>query len=260
MLTHLRREAGYILIQLSTPRQEELCVVRFRKPSSSLLHGVRAGCTAALLATVALSSVSAAQSPPKKASPPAGIGALPAAVPNPYQLNMLIRTTLIALNQANFTGNYSVLRDLGTPQFQATNSDARLAEIFTPLRRRNVDLSPILFFEPKLVREPMLDDTGAVRITGFIPTSPESVLFDMGFAAVAGHWRLSAIVIDLQHQPVSSRPPNTGNPAETNSKPKSNRSPPPIKHPYRNIVASQPWISELRKRQCEPKRSKKQNR
>lgn len=46
-------------------------------------------------------------------------------VPAPHQLNLLIRTTLIAVNQANFTGNYSVLRDLGTPQFQAANSDAR---------------------------------------------------------------------------------------------------------------------------------------
>ena len=36
------------------------------------------------------------------------------AMPDAYKLNMLIRTTLIALSQANQTGNYSVLRDLGT--------------------------------------------------------------------------------------------------------------------------------------------------
>ena len=56
---------------------------------------------------------------------------------NQFKINMLIRTTLIALSQANQTGNHSVLHDLGTPQFQATNMDARLAEIFSDLRHRN---------------------------------------------------------------------------------------------------------------------------
>jgi hypothetical protein len=42
---------------------------------------------------------------------------------------ILIRSTLLALDHANKTGNYTVLRDLGSPGFQ-TNTDARLAEIF----------------------------------------------------------------------------------------------------------------------------------
>ena len=37
-------------------------------------------------------------------------------------------------------GNYTVLRDLGSPDFQA-NSAARLAEIFAQQRRDNIDLS-----------------------------------------------------------------------------------------------------------------------
>lgn len=185
------------------------------------------------LAGVVISGVSFAQSSAKEPVPPAGVGVAPGLVPDPYRLNLLIRTTLIALNQANFTGNYSVIRDLGTPQFQATNSDARLAELFAPLRRRNLDLSPILFFDPKLVREPMLDATGAVRVTGFIPTSPERVLFDMGFAAVAGQWRLSAIVIDMQRHPTGAgvQPANEGNAVETKSKPESKKSLLPTKRP-----------------------------
>jgi hypothetical protein len=100
-------------------------------------------------------------------------------MPDAYKLNMLIRTTLIALNQANQTGNYSVLRDLGTPQFQAINTDAKLAEIFAALRNRKLDLSPLLFFDPKLIREPAVQ-SGLLRLTGYIPTDPERILFDMG--------------------------------------------------------------------------------
>jgi len=119
-------------------------------------------------------------------------------IPDQFKINMLIRTTLIALSQANQTGNYSVLHDLGTPQFQATNTDARLAEIFSDLRHRNLDLSPILFFDPKLIRPPAVQDDGLLRMTGFLDTKPERLLFDMGFQPVEGQWRLSAIVVEIK--------------------------------------------------------------
>ena len=133
-----------------------------------------------------------------------------AALPDAYKLNMMIRTTLIALNQANQTGNYSVLRDLGTPQFQAMNSDARLGEIFAGLRRRNLDLSPLLFFDPQLARQPAIEPGGVLRMTGLIPTTPERIVFDMGFERVGDHWRLSAIVIDMQQapEPAAAAPPD----------------------------------------------------
>ena len=119
-------------------------------------------------------------------------------MPDAYKLNMMIRTTLIALNQANTTGNYSVLRDLGTPQFQAMNTDARLGEIFSALRLRQLDLSPLIFFDPKLVRQPAIQPNGILRLTGFFDTKPERVLFDMGFQTVDGKWRLAAIIVDVQ--------------------------------------------------------------
>ena len=144
-------------------------------------------------------------------------------VPNGYKLNMLIRTTLIALNQANQTGNYSVLRDLGTTQFQSMNTDARLTEIFTALRNRKLDLSPVIFFDPKLVREPRVQPTGLLRLTGFIPTEPERVLFDMGFEKVGDDWRLSAIVIDVQPAPKAAGATASGA-AKTKAAPKAKAS------------------------------------
>jgi hypothetical protein len=134
----------------------------------------------------------------KTGVPPPIVKAVPLEVPDPYKINMLIRTTLIALNQANQTGNYSVLRDLGTPQFQAMNTDARLAEIFSDLRKRNLDLSPVLFFNPTLARNPAVQDNGILRMTGFLDTKPQRVLFDMGFQWVDGDWRLAAIVVDIK--------------------------------------------------------------
>ncbi|HWK39360.1 MAG TPA: hypothetical protein VNR88_10635 [Hyphomicrobium sp.] len=128
-------------------------------------------------------------------------------LPDAYKLNMLIRTTLIALSQANQTGNYSVLRDLGTPQFQASNTDARLGEIFATLRNRGIDFSPILFFDPKLVRPAAIQPNGMLRMTGYIDTRPERVLFDMGFELINSQWRLSAIIVDMQTPPAAAQTP-----------------------------------------------------
>ena len=156
---------------------------------------------AALAPLAASYQCARAETPPPVATPkqPLTVVVPPdGSMPDAYKLNMMIRTTLIALNQANQTGNYSVLRDLATPQFQAMNSDARLAEIFGALRQRNLDLSPLIFFDPQLVREPAFEPGGVLRLTGLIPTTPEHILFDMGFERVGDQWRLSAIVIDVQ--------------------------------------------------------------
>ncbi|MBC7018053.1 hypothetical protein G6O44_25355, partial [Salmonella enterica subsp. enterica serovar Enteritidis] len=56
---------------------------------------------------------------------------------------ILVRSTLLALDQANKTGNYTVLRDLGAPGFQAGNNAARLAEIFASQRNDKLDLSGV---------------------------------------------------------------------------------------------------------------------
>ncbi|XUJ36695.1 hypothetical protein ACQ5SK_19580 [Bradyrhizobium japonicum] len=43
----------------------------------------------------------------------------------------LIRSTLLSLNDANRTGNYTVLRDLAAPDFQARNAAADLGLNFS---------------------------------------------------------------------------------------------------------------------------------
>jgi hypothetical protein len=108
----------------------------------------------------------------------------------------LIYTTLIAINQANQTGNYSVLRDLAAPNFREANDVSKLAEIFGNLRRRNLDLSPVIFLEPKLVRPPALMDNGMLRLSGFIPSAPEQVNFDLAYQLVGGRWLLFGIGVN----------------------------------------------------------------
>ncbi|MBR0773820.1 hypothetical protein JQ543_22480 [Bradyrhizobium diazoefficiens] len=107
----------------------------------------------------------------------------------------LIRSTLLTLNDANRTGNYTVLRDLAAPDFQARNTAADLGLNFLDLRRRNFDLYAAALLAPQFSAAPSLDQQGMLRLAGYIPTQPLQIRFDLTFQMVAGQWRLFAIAI-----------------------------------------------------------------
>jgi hypothetical protein len=117
--------------------------------------------------------------------------------PDDPRLLLMVRNAIIALNQANLTGNYSVLRDMGTPNFQITNSSARLAEAFSTLRARKLDISPIMFFSPKFASPPLIQDGQVLRVTGVFPTTPEQVNFDIAFQLFGEQWMLAAIAVNV---------------------------------------------------------------
>jgi hypothetical protein len=123
------------------------------------------------------------------------------AAPKPAQIDrngvlILIRSALIALDQGNKTGNYTVLRDLGAPAFQ-TNTAARLAEIFVAQRRDNIDLSGVAVLDPQLTLLPQVEPNGMLRMAGFFPSVPTQVNFELIYAPVNGQWRLFGISVNL---------------------------------------------------------------
>ena len=151
----------------------------------------------------------------------AGHAQAPAQAPKPAQIDrngvlILIRSTLLALDQANKTGNYTVLRDIGAPGFQS-NSAARLGEIFAKLRNDNLDLSGVAVLDPQLSLLPQIEGNGLMHMTGFFPSVPKQVSFDLVFAPVNGQWRLFGISVALGQSgpvappdpPVAQRPPET---------------------------------------------------
>jgi hypothetical protein len=159
---------------------------------------------AALMASIApfaLGVTAVAQSQPPfgdrwknvPAKPPA-----PAAEKLPVSVEQafyLIRSTLLALNDANRSGNYTVLRDLAAPDFQAKNSAADLADSFADLRRRKFDLFAAALVAPELTAAPALDGKGMLRLTGHFPIRPQQIDFDLLFQNVGTQWRLFGIAV-----------------------------------------------------------------
>ncbi len=131
----------------------------------------------------------------------------------------MIRNALTALNQANATGDYSVLRETASEGFQKANSAAKLSELFANLRSRNLDLSPVTVIDPRLFRPPAIDEKGYLRLTGFFPSRPEQVNFDLAFAFSAGVWELYGIGVNTSVEAApaadasANAPPSGASPA-----------------------------------------------
>lgn len=158
------------------------------------------------------------QAKPDHKPPPEARAPTPAPIDRNGVL-ILIRSTLLALDQANKSGNYTVLRDLGAPGFQSNNA-ARLAEIFASQRKDNIDLSGVAVLDPQLTLLPQIEGNGMMHMAGFFPSVPTQVNFELAYAPVDRQWRLFAVSVSLgQAGPVA--PPAPEPPPEAQSEGKS---------------------------------------
>jgi hypothetical protein len=157
----------------------------------------------------------------------------PAQAPKPAQIDrngvlILIRSSLLALDQANKTGNYTVLRDIGAPGFQS-NTAARLGEIFAKLRNDNLDLSGVAVIDPQLNLLPQIEANGLMHMAGFFPSVPTQVNFDLVFAPVSGQWRLFGISVSIgQMAPAAPTPPEPHSPPVAQKQPAPNGAKQPV--------------------------------
>jgi hypothetical protein len=142
----------------------------------------------------------------------------------------LVRTTLVAVHQANVTGNYTVLRDLAAPGFRDKNSAADLALIFASIRQQKIDLGPVVYLDPHL-SQAGINQQGMLHLAGRLETHPVPVSFELLFQSVSGVWKLFGVSISpVQQSTLAPTPPaapsnvSTASPAPKASPPK--RSPP----------------------------------
>jgi hypothetical protein len=165
------------------------------------------GLPIAVLLIMGVVTTSAQQTPPQpyQASSPQQ-AAKPANIDRNGVL-MLIRSTLLALDHANKTGNYTVLRDLGAPGFQV-NTAAKLAEIFAKQRGEKLDLSGVAVIDPQLSLLPQIEPNGMLHMAGFFPSVPSQVNFELLFAPVDGQWRVFGVSLSVgQSAPVAPPAP-----------------------------------------------------
>jgi hypothetical protein len=72
-------------------------------------------------------------------------------MPGPDKIVLLLRSTMMTLNDAIQTGNFTVLHDVGAPSFRDANSAAQLPREFIDLESKGVDLSATSIIAPQVL-------------------------------------------------------------------------------------------------------------
>lgn len=116
-------------------------------------------------------------------------------IPTPDRLTLsrLLWGTMVSIDDANISGNYSVLRDTGATNFQVQNSAAQLAETFRYLRDQQIDLSTTLLLAPEFTQPPLMVATDVLRLQGVFGLRPIAIQFDIYYQWQGGRWKVLSI-------------------------------------------------------------------
>jgi hypothetical protein len=96
--------------------------------------------------------------------------------------------------------------------------------IFAKQRNDNLDLSGVAVIDPQLSLLPQIEANGLMHLSGFFPSVPTQVNFDLLFAPVNGQWRLFGISVFVGSMaPAAPEPPE---PSQTVAQKQSK--PPPV--------------------------------
>ena len=150
---------------------------------------------AALLFALPLAAPALAQQQPQQQQIRPSVQPPPAVAPVPDQLELskLIWSTILAVDHANNSGNYSVLRDMAAQGFQINNNAASLAQVFGGIRNARIDLSNALLVPPTYIEAPRQVAADVIEVKGVFQLRPTSIYFNMFYQWEQGRWKLYGI-------------------------------------------------------------------
>jgi len=119
-----------------------------------------------------------------------------APVPGALELSKMIWSTMAAVDQANRSGNYTVLRDISAQGFQINNDPSKLAQVFAGIRNARIDIGDALLVAPTYLEAPKQVRADMFEVKGAFQLRPVAIYFDLYFQWEQGQWKL--FVIDLR--------------------------------------------------------------
>ncbi len=122
-------------------------------------------------------------------------------LPSPVLEEILVKTSLLTLNDANLTGNFDVLyAKMGKPFRDRFTADA-LKQAFKSFAGRHIEAvvtMPIVQTSP-----PRLGGNGGLMLRGYFDTRPSRLSYELDFAVSEGEWKPVAIDVKVRSQAVS---------------------------------------------------------
>lgn len=122
-------------------------------------------------------------------------------VPSDQALEALVKTSLLTFNDANVTGNYSVMNAKLSKPFRQQFPPERLKETFKEFNDKSIDFDIIAALIPVYDPKPVVDGEGKLIVKGSFPTEPNRLLFELDYIPSDGEWKLIRINVKLGAKP-----------------------------------------------------------
>ena len=120
-------------------------------------------------------------------------------VPSPLLQEILIKTYLLTLNDANLTGNYTVLQARLAKPFREQFSPERLKQVFKTFADQKADFGLIAAKPPVASSPAVIDKRGALILRGYFDTRPSRVIYELDFLPSEGEWKPIKLNVNLKH-------------------------------------------------------------
>ena len=119
-------------------------------------------------------------------------------VPDKAGQEVIIKETLMTFNDANVTGNYTVLNAKLSKPFREQFPPERLKEVFKEFAAKHIDIAVVAAKTPVPSQEPTVTDNGILKLYGYFDTSPSRVNYQLEFIMSDGEWKAIKINVDLK--------------------------------------------------------------
>jgi hypothetical protein len=122
--------------------------------------------------------------------------AFAADVPDDDDQDVLIGTTLMTLNDANMTNNYSVFYAKASKEWQAQTTAEKLQAAFEPLRKKAMSFEELVTADYASYEKAKFDPDGALVLAGVFKTDDMEVKYRLRFVKNDSAWKVLGINVD----------------------------------------------------------------
>ena len=123
-------------------------------------------------------------------------------IPAPVFQEILIKNALLTFNDANLTGNYTVLHAKLSKPFRDKVTPDSLKQMFKPFVDQKIDIGLIAAMAPVASKDALINAVrGSLELRGYFATKPNRVTYELDFLPSEGEWKLALIDVRIRPAP-----------------------------------------------------------
>lgn len=154
----------------------------FASPLHSAIAVMRSRLVAAVTVTLLASSMAGAED----------------RLPSAMEQEVLIKASLLTLNDANVTGNYAILHAKLSKPFREQFSADRLKQSFKVFANKKTDWEAVVAMSPVPTEDTHIDKRGALILRGYFDAGAKHVVYELDFIPSEGEWKASNLSVRVK--------------------------------------------------------------